>query len=326
MPRLNLNTSILTALIIVPLIAVCLLASAQKVASVSPERDHTNVDEAWSTVWDDHPHPGEGVLFTPPRDVDIPEGEFGELVRDGMQAFMYPSVYARNYVGNELACSNCHLDAGRCAGAAPMWGAYPVYPKYRGKNKQVNTMEMRVQGCFRYSMDGTPPEADSELMKSYLAYFSWLSQGAPVGAKLAGAGFYSLPDPQEEPDFFRGEAVYRNWCAVCHSDDGGGLHHTEMAGWIFPPLWGPQSFNWGAGMHQPDKAAAFIKRNMPFGLQNVLTDQQAWDVAIYINSHERPQDPRYNGDVDETRAAFHTSKYNTYGMTIDGNLLGENSY
>ncbi|MEL7117290.1 MAG: c-type cytochrome, partial [Pseudomonadota bacterium] len=211
--------------------ALASAALAQDLAPARPEVDGTAINTAWSEAWDDHLHSGARIPFTPPPMTDIPEGEFGELVRDGMQAFMFPSVYAADYVGNEMACTNCHLDAGRRAGAAPMWGAYPVYPKYRGKNKQVNTMEMRVQGCFRYSMNGTPPPADSELMISFLAYFSWLSQGAPIGAKLEGAGFYALPDPEQEPSFARGEAVYAEWCATCHGAGGEGLRHTDTVGW-----------------------------------------------------------------------------------------------
>ncbi|MCV6596077.1 MAG: c-type cytochrome [Mangrovicoccus sp.] len=301
-------------------------AQAQELLPARSALDDRAINEAWSQAWDDHLHSGKRVPFTPPSLSDIPEGEFGEMVKDGMQAFMYPALYASDYVGNELACTNCHLDIGRRAGAAPMWGAYPLYPKYRGKNKQVNTMEMRIQGCFRYSMNGTPPPADGDLMKSFLAYFSWLSQSAPIGAKLEGAGFYSLPDPEQEPDITRGAEVYAQWCATCHGQNGEGERHVDTVGWVFPPLWGAESYNWGAGMHQPGKASAFIKKNMPYGLQNVLSDQEAWDVAMFINSHERPQDPRFTGDVAETAERFHTSPYNLYGTVVNGAVLGANAY
>ncbi len=61
---------------------------------------------------------------------------------------------------------------------------------------------------------------------------------------------------------------------------------------VFPPLWGSNSFNWGAGMHRVNTAAGFIKANMPLGKPNSLSDQEAWDVAAYINSFPRPADPR----------------------------------
>lgn len=58
-------------------------------------------------------------------------------------------------------------------------------------------------------------------------------------------------------------------------------------------------------MHRINTAAAFIRANMPFGKAGSLSNQQAWDVALYINSHERPQDPRFNGDIEKTKKQFH---------------------
>jgi cytochrome c len=62
--------------------------------------------------------------------------------------------------------------------------------------------------------------------------------------------------------------------------------------YTFPPVWGRESYNKGAGMHRNSTAAAFIKANMPLGQGGTLTNQQAWDVAAYINSKPRPADPR----------------------------------
>ena len=95
----------------------------------------------------------------------------------------------------------------------------------------------------------------------------------------------------------------------------------ENGGYQFPPLWGPNSYNWGAGMHRVNTAAGFIKANMPFGRGGTLTDQQAWDVAAFVNSRPRPQDPRFTGDVAETRAKFHNDD-DFYGVTLDGKVVG----
>ncbi len=314
----------LIAFALIALATTGALAQELEPARVPVDRDA--IDAAWSQAYQDHLDSGNPIPFTPPTIADIPDTEFGEMVRDGMQAFNNPAIYARDYVGNQLACSNCHLDSGRRPFAAPMWGAYPVYPKFRSKNHQVNTMEMRVQGCFRYSMNGTPPPADSNLMKSYMAYFAWLSQGAPIGIRPKGASFYKLDDPLETASIERGAEAYEQYCQTCHQSDGQGIKHTGRPGYQFPPLWGPNSYNWGAGMHSPSKAAAFIKRNMPFGLMNVLTDQQAWDIAYFMNSHERPQDPRFKGDIQETRAKFHKGKHNLYGVEVNGQVLGEAAY
>ncbi len=94
---------------------------------------------------------------------------------------------------------------------------------------------------------------------------------------------------------------------------------------VFPPLWGAQSFNWGAGMHRINTAASFIKYNMPLGKPGTLSDRDAWDVAAFMNSHERPQDPRLvDGSVEKTRQKFHTNDgVNLYGQKVNGVLLGQ---
>ena len=94
---------------------------------------------------------------------------------------------------------------------------------------------------------------------------------------------------------------------------------------VFPPLWGAQSFNWGAGMHRINTAASFIKYNMPLGKPGTLSDRDAWDVAAFMNSHERPQDPRLvDGSVEKTRQKFHANDgVNLYGQKVNGVLLGQ---
>ena len=68
-----------------------------------------------------------------------------------------------------------------------------------------------------------------------------------------------------------------------------GLHATpnRADGYVFPPLWGADSFNDGAGMHRVLTAARFIKAKMPLGKPD-LTDDDAFDVAAFINSKPRP--------------------------------------
>jgi thiosulfate dehydrogenase len=75
-------------------------------------------------------------------------------------------------------------------------------------------------------------------------------------------------------------------------------------------------------MHDTKNAAAFIKANMPLGLGGTLSDQEAWDVATYMDSQERPQDPRFKGDVQETRKKYHDSPTSLYGKTVNGHVLG----
>lgn len=108
---------------------------------------------------------------------------------------------------------------------------------------------------------------------------------------------------------------------LCHGADGAG-QRTQDGTAVFPALWGPDLLNWGAGMGRISNAAAFVKANMPLGLPGTLSDQQAWDVALYMNSHERPQDPRYTGSVQGARHDFHATEDSMYGREVAGQVLG----
>jgi thiosulfate dehydrogenase len=258
--------------------------------------------------------------FRPPPEASLPDGEYGKVIRLGQQVFTNTGKYAARYVGNDLACANCHLDAGRHADSAPLWASFIHYPAYRKKTGQVDTLASRIQGCFQFSMNGKAPPQDDEVMTALQTYAFWLATGAPVGTAVAGSGYPKLDKPAQPPDFARGQKVYEENCALCHGADGQGQRAGNAQ--VFPPLWGPRSFNWGAGMHQLGNASGFIRANMPLGKGGTLSDQEAWDVAAFMNSHERPQDPRFTGSVVETRKKFHDSNDSLYGLTVNGHLLG----
>jgi thiosulfate dehydrogenase len=259
--------------------------------------------------------------FTPPPESAIPKSDFGQMVRLGENVFRNTQKYAARYVGNTLNCQNCHLDAGRRAGSAPLWAAFVSYPAYRSKNKHVNTYAERLQGCFRYSMNGRPPPPGSKVLVALQAYSYFLARGAPVGTDMKGRGYPAVKRPAKPFDYARGETVYRKSCALCHGANGQGQKSATGAP-VFPALWGAHSFNWGAGMGNIKNAAAFIKANMPFSRAGTLTDQEAWDVAAFVDSRERPQDPRFTGSVAETRKKFHNSATWMYGLTVNGAVLG----
>ena len=258
--------------------------------------------------------------FQPPAEETIPNDEFGKMVKLGKNIFTDTGKYASKYVGNGMSCANCHLDAGRLANSAPLWAAWVSYPAYRGKNKMVNTMEERLQGCFRYSMNGTPPPAGSDELKALMSYSYWLASGAPTHTNLPGRGYPKLTKPDKAPDYQRGQVVFDKNCALCHGADGQG---TKVNGrYAFPPLWGKDSFNWGAGMHRINTAANFIRANMPLGKGGTLSVQDAWDVAYFLNSHERPQDPRYTGNLKQTDKEFHAHQCR-YGDKFNQHVLGK---
>ena len=73
--------------------------------------------------------------------------------------------------------------------------------------------------------------------------------------------------------------MYRNDCADCHGENGQGTDDG-------PPVWGPMSYNNGAGLSRNAKLASWLKVAMPLG-DPYLTEKQALDVAAYINAHPR---------------------------------------
>lgn len=220
----------------------------------------------------------------PPPLESAPQDKYGDMVRLGHAIFTDTPSKAARYVGNQLSCTNCHLDAGRQANAAPLWAAFVSYPAWRAKTDRVDTFDDRVQQCFRYSLNGIPPALGSIELIAIAAYGHFLAGGLPVDPNTPGRGFPLLAKTAHDPNRDRGRTVYRQHCASCHGDNGGGQPGI-------PPLWGFQSYNKGAGMANVHTAASFIKANMPLG-NPILSDQQALDVAAYMNSQVRPPDPR----------------------------------
>jgi thiosulfate dehydrogenase len=239
------------------------------------------------------------TAWTPPQMRAIGDDPFGQLVRYG-HALMVdtpnqigPAVAdpARRYSGNNLTCRNCHLKAGTQPYAIPLTGAWGQFPQYRGREGEIGTLEERINGCMERSMNGRALPLDSVEMKAFLAYAKWLSTGVPAGARLTGAGTMGIREPVSAADLGRGADVYASACAACHGRDGRGQRAETGAGYEFPPVAGPDSYNNGAGMARILTAAGFVRYNMPLGTTfdaPALSDADAYDVAAYINSLDRP--------------------------------------
>jgi thiosulfate dehydrogenase len=231
-----------------------------------------------------------GEFHVPPPVRAIPQDHYGGLVALGRKIFTDTQTHAQRYVGNGLNCSSCHLQEGRKPYAAPLWAAYPLYPLYRDKNRQVVSFEERIQDCFRYSMNGIAPTLNAPELKALVAYSHWLASTLPIGVAVTGRGFARI-DKSQDPSPLRGQTVYRQHCALCHGADGLGRQRPDGR-YQFPPLWGSDSYNEGAGMHGIKTCAAFVKANMPLGQANILNDDEALDVCAYIWMQDRPWDPR----------------------------------
>jgi len=223
------------------------------------------------------------IEFAPPSPETIPGSQLGEQIRLGYQIVVNTQEYANPYVGNSLNCTNCHLDAGLNPNAASFVGLAAVYPEYRPRNARVNTLADRVNECFERSLNGRALPPDSSKLQAVVAYITWLSRGVPSGATIPWRGLQRIAS-RRPLDSANGKNLFANKCAFCHGSDGQGT----MAA---PPVWGPQSYNIAAGMARVTVAAAFIKSNMPRGWGWSLSDDDAYDVAAYINSHPRPDFP-----------------------------------
>ncbi len=234
-------------------------------------------------------NPGE--YFVPPLVDDIPDDKTGDMIRWGRNIFVNTQKYAPRYAGNGLNCVSCHLSEGRQPYAAPLWSAYPIYPIQRNKTKTVVTFPQRIQDCFKYSLDGIAPTVDAPEMDALVTYAKWLSTAAPVGVVLPGRGFASIKKTHD-PSPIEGEIIYKSRCALCHGENGEGQKNRDGVGYMFPPLWGTDSFNRAAGLNKVKTAAQFIKANMPLGAGYTLNDDESLDVAAYMWIHFRPDDPR----------------------------------
>jgi len=165
----------------------------------------------------------------------------------------------------------------------PWVGAYVRYPQYRARSGKVDLIEDRVNDCLERSMNGKRLDPVGREMRDIVTYFAFLSSGIPVGAEMDGQGFPRLTPMKG--DVARGSAVYVAACARCHGAAGQG---TAVA----PPLWGPRSYNVGAGMARINTAASFIHALMPYDRAQRLTPQQAFDAATYVNTRPRPDFPK----------------------------------
>jgi thiosulfate dehydrogenase len=254
---------------------------------VSMQRPHESLPNELTIV----PVIKPGEYFVPPKLEDLDDSKYSDEVRLGRNIFINTQEYAKRYVGNGLNCANCHLQEGRKPHAAPLWAAYPLYPMYRDKSRQVISFQERLQDCFRFSMNGIAPTLDSREIEALTVYAQWLSTGIPTGTLMAGRGFARI-DKTEDPSPFNGAVHYKAYCASCHGDDLMGKKFTNRPGYMFPPLAGPDSYNKGAGMYKVKTCAGFVKANMPLGKSHVLNDDEALDVCVHIFMQDRPWDPR----------------------------------
>lgn len=238
----------------------------------------------------------EAGMWIPPSDEALNDQSNAELIRYGKELIANTSKYLgpKGSVAawtNGMNCQNCHLKAGTQPWGNNYAAVASTYPKYRGRSGTMEDVYKRVADCFERSLNGIAPAKGSKEMEAIVAYINFLGTEVKKGDKPKGTGIYELPFLHRAADPEKGKIAYQTKCVSCHREDGEGVMAADGKSYTYPPLWGKHSYNHGAGLYRLSRFAGYIKANMPQGasyLQPQLTDEEAWDIAAYVNSLPRP--------------------------------------
>jgi thiosulfate dehydrogenase len=239
--------------------------------------------------------------------------EYGKRLVTQTPEYLGPDVAdpKMRHMDSRLACASCHIGAGVDPGNLSLAVAFTKYPRISPRSGGNETIQDRINGCMMRSMNGRALEEDSPEMVAMVSYLRFLAdQDAASGAGQRKAHEPpAFKTPNRAADLKAGQDVFAKRCAACHGQDGAGLAAAPdpIHGFVFPPLWGANSFNDGAGMHRVLTAARFIKARMPLGNAN-LNDDEAFDVAAFFNSKPRPEMKGLERDYpDRTKKPVDTS-------------------
>jgi thiosulfate dehydrogenase len=225
----------------------------------------------------------------------IPADHYGDLVRYGKDLISNTSYFLGpkgiiSQSSNGLNCQSCHIDAGLKPYGNSFAAVASSYPQVRGRSGKLESIEFRINECMERSLHGESLHPESEEMKAMKAYLEWVGKDVPKGVRPEGSGIVEIPllDRAANPE--KGKHIYLAKCQRCHGENGQGVLRDNL--YLYPPLWGENSFNVSAGLYRLTRMASFIKYNMPFdsaALGYKLPDEDVWDVGAYIISQPRPQ-------------------------------------
>lgn len=197
-----------------------------------------------------------------------------------------------------MTCGNCHLDAGTRPFGLPLFDTHGLYPQYRSREGRMLSLSERINSCLQMSMVGKPLDENSREMRAMLLYIRFLGGGRKILPRDQDRRLTSISFPEIAASPDRGEVLFQKHCASCHGQDGRGQKNEGGMAFIYPPLWGPESYRVGSSMHRVLILARFIKANMPFGVATaekpVLSDLEALDIAAFVDSenlNSRPGAP-----------------------------------
>jgi thiosulfate dehydrogenase len=235
-------------------------------------------------------------VWTAPDTSTIANDDKGKQIRYGRMLIANTAYYFGpkgiiQHSSNGMNCQNCHLDAGTKPFGNNYSAVASTYPKFRERSGMIESIYKRVNDCFERSLNGTALDTMGKEMQAIKAYIVWLGKDVKKGEKPKGSGLTELKYMSRAADPEKGKLIYTERCTSCHHEDGQGIMNTDGLTYQYPPLWGSHSYNSGAGLFRLSRFAGYVKSNMPFGANYdspQLTDEQAWDVAAYINSQVRP--------------------------------------
>ncbi|HEV7231333.1 MAG TPA: c-type cytochrome [Bacteroidia bacterium] len=227
----------------------------------------------------------------------IPDDATGRQIRYGRALIANTASYLGPkgtvaHISNGMNCQNCHLEAGTKPFGNNYSAVASTYPKFRERSGAIENICKRVNDCFERSLNGHALDSASAEMKAIEAYIRWLGKDVKKGNKPAGAGIEDLPFPDRPADPLGGAVAFKTKCISCHGEDGQGKMNAGGMSYQYPPLWGPHSYNTGAGLYRLTRFAGYIKNNMPQGASKSapqLSNEEAWDIAAFVNSQDRPE-------------------------------------
>ena len=236
----------------------------------------------------------------PLTDPSLDKSKLSDEIRRGFKLFTNTPAEAPRLVPGGMSCSNCHLNGGQRERSLPLVGVSAMFPEYNNRSARLFSLGDRITDCFVRSENATggtlkPEELPTPSTKEVLAidaYITWLAKGTTVGKNPAWRGQNAIAMaklvPIEKLDPKKGETIYAERCANCHGADGQGVViGDKKAG----PLWGPNSWNDGAGAARVYTLAGMIRYTMPYLDPGNISDEDAQNVAAFIDSKPRPAYP-----------------------------------
>ncbi len=239
----------------------------------------------------------QGELWTAPDTSSIPLTPEGDLIRYGHELIAHTAVYlgpkgSVQQISNGMNCQNCHPAGGTVPYGNNFARVTVSFPQFRNRSGTTESLEKRVNDCLERSLNGQPLDTNSLEMKAMVAYMKWVGQGVKSETSLKGLGLIPLQPLEIAADPIKGQAVFRNHCVRCHGEQGEGQMAASGMEWEYPPIFGENSYNTAAGLYRLSTFASYVKHNMPFGVTfdaPLLSDEEAWNVAAYVNSMPRPE-------------------------------------